>query len=210
VAAAWWGSSLHDSLPGQLPVERAVGLAVIVALAAALTRQTVTARALRRRNDELASAAPAMTGLPVGTKAPDFDLPGIDDTRTSLATLLKAGRPVVLIFVHRRCEPCHLLFQELPAWQEELGRSLTIVPIGSGDVQLNAEWAREHRIDRLLVQHRTDVSSRYQVRGTPSAVLVDPAGRIAAPLAQSVAAIADLLAAIKASDRPLPAATREE
>ncbi|MEU1425380.1 MauE/DoxX family redox-associated membrane protein [Kitasatospora sp. NPDC005751] len=205
VAAAWWGTSAHGDVPQHLPVERAAGLAVIVALAAALTRQTVTTRALRRRLDK--AAAPAVAGLPVGTQAPDFALIGTDGTRTGLTRLLETNRPLVLVFIHHLCEPCHLVLQKLPDWQDKYGHALTIVPVATGDLDLNTVWARGHHIDPLYLQPDTEVTTGYRVRGTPSAVLINPTGRIASPLAQSLNSITDLLSAVTTPDRPLPATT---
>jgi hypothetical protein len=56
-----------------------------------------------------------------------------------------------------------------------------------------ADQLRRETLGVLPVQDRTEVSTLYRVRGTPSAVLIDSAGRIAAPLAVSVAAIRVLL-----------------
>lgn len=53
--------------------------------------------------------------------------------------------------------------------------------------------AREHGLERVLLDERLNLYSSYQAAGTPSAVLVDSAGRIASPLATGAAAITELV-----------------
>ena len=100
-------------------------------------------------------------------------LPGIDGTMGTLASLVQAGRPVALVFLHPGCGPCQGLAQELPRWRERRNGSLTLVPIGSGDLAANTEWARARDLTGMLVQDGSEVASRYRLLGTPTAVLID-------------------------------------
>ncbi len=49
-------------------------------------------------------------GLPVGSVAPSFTLPGIDNTSVGLDDLLRRARSVVLVFSHPGCAPCTRCF----------------------------------------------------------------------------------------------------
>jgi hypothetical protein len=55
--------------------------------------------------------SPGVEDLPVGTLAPEFDLPGIDGTRVTLSALVNTGHPAALVFVYPGCEP----FTDWPA-----------------------------------------------------------------------------------------------
>jgi len=96
---ALWGSSAHPGLPAGLPAEQAVGAAIAVALASVQVRQAVLLRALGRDMAQSRSPRPTGGGLPVGTIAPAFDLPGTDGQHRSLESLTAAGRPVLLAFL---------------------------------------------------------------------------------------------------------------
>ncbi|WP_248966409.1 peroxiredoxin family protein [Sphaerisporangium perillae] len=191
VAAALWGSTAHPGLPEALPADDAVGLAIAVTLAAVQARQMAEIRTLRRELHQQAARSPA-EGLPVGTSAPDFDLPGLDEARTTLKDLLAAGRPVMLVFIHPECGPCQLLTPDLAHWQHST--DLTVIPVSSGDLEANLAWARQHRLDRMLVQDGHEVATGYRLRGTPTAVLIDRRGWIAAPPAGGAQSIRHLLA----------------
>lgn len=186
VSGALWGSSTHGGVPGDLPPDRAVGLAAIVMFAAVQTWQAAKLRALRRELAELRhgpSGAEA-EGLAVGSVAPGFDLPGIDGGRGTLGALVDAGNPVALVFVDPGCGPCQIVAGELADWRTRRRATLTVIAIGGGDLAANAEWARTHDVHDMLVQDRNEVAVAYRLRGTPTAVLVDTKGRIAAPPAR--------------------------
>jgi thiol-disulfide isomerase/thioredoxin len=189
IVAALWGSWLHGDVLESLPVERAVGLAAIVVLAAVQVWQAVTVQALRRDVEDLRNPRAKPEGLPIGTLAPDFELPGIDGRRGSLRALLAAGRPVALLFVHPGCGPCQSLIGELGQWRDRWHESLVVMPIGSGDLDANTAWAREHGVGEMLVQDGSEVAARYRLRGVPMAVLLDARGRVAAPPARGPAEV---------------------
>jgi uncharacterized membrane protein YphA (DoxX/SURF4 family)/thiol-disulfide isomerase/thioredoxin len=193
VAVALWGSLTRSGVPEQLTADRVVGLAVIVALAAVQVRLAAMARMLRQELAEVRAASARREGLPVGVAAPEFDLPSIDGTTGTLAGLVQAGHPVALVFLHPECGPCQDIAQELPEWGERLHGSLTLIPVGSGDLAANIEWARTRDLTRMLVQNDSEVTARYRLRGTPTAVLIDASGRIAARPARGPGEIRELL-----------------
>jgi thioredoxin-like negative regulator of GroEL len=164
-----------------------------VAFAAVQVRHSAMVRMLRRELAEVRASGTRREGLPVGTVAPEFDLPGIDGTTGTLAGLVQGGHPVVLVFLHPECGPCQDLVQELPRWREHLNGSLTLVPVSSGDLAANIEWARTCDLTQMLVQDGSEVAAQYRLRGTPTAVLIDTGGRIAAPPARGPSEIRELL-----------------
>lgn len=193
IAAALWGSWTYERVPEQLPPDQAIGLAAIVVFGAVQVWQSATVQALRRQLAEVRAVQPGAEGLPIGTVAPEFDLPGIDGSRGILSGLVEFGRPVALVFLYPGCDPCERLAAELPQWRQRRNGALTLMPIGSGGLAANTAWARKHDLSEMLVQDGIEVALRYRVRGTPTAVLIDTRGRIAAPPAQGPAEIRELL-----------------
>jgi len=114
--------------------------------------------------------APVVPGLPVGSEAPDFQLLGAEGGTVTLETLHERGKPVVLVFTEAGCGACDALKPEIARWQSEHAERLTVAAVTGGGV-----------------------SVVYQVKATPSAVLIT-AGKISTPLAEGPDAIRDLVA----------------
>jgi len=183
----------------------ALALAIVSAVAAvAIAAQSAFLLALLRQNgrilkrlDALESGAEppawddAGAGLPVGLPAPAFELPGLDGVPVSLDQLRKPGRPVLLLFTDPACGPCNALLPEAGRWQRE--RDLTVAVVSRGGAEANRAKAQEHGIARLLLQEEREVATAYACPATPTAVLVDAAGRIAQPAAPGAEAIRALL-----------------
>ncbi|WP_191093770.1 peroxiredoxin family protein [Nocardia colli] len=194
-----WGAVAYPQVPGALPTDDAVWLAVAAVLVAVLTWLWGEVRTLRKRVDEQTLSTLGAEGLPVGAVAPEFELLDVAGGRTSLASLLARGRQVLLVFVHPGCELCAGLARELPRWQERTAHALTIVVVGNGDAAEHAEWGRAQGLADIpvLVQLGNEAALRYRVRGTPSAVLVDADGRVAAPVARGAIAARELIVQAK-------------
>lgn len=141
---------------------------------------------------EIAAPGPR-PGLPVGTSAPDFSLPGLDGETTTLGSLRAGGKPVVLVFTDPECIPCRQLVPRVAEWQRSRANDLTIAVVSSGMSDETGSAASEHRLQRILVDERRSVSDAYRARMTPSAVLIDGEGRIGAPVAPGGDAIASLV-----------------
>lgn len=152
VTFALWGSWTHGSVPGQISLDHAVGLAAIVVLGAVQVGQAATVRGLLRQLEELRAPRDNIEGLPIGTIAPAFDLPGIHGRRGSLSALRATGRPIAPLFVHPGCGPCESIVVELGSWRDRLRDTLVLMPIGGGGLDANSAWAREHNIDEMLVR----------------------------------------------------------
>lgn len=143
-------------------------------------------------------AAPAAprhhgSGLPVGQPAPEFSLTGLHGETMTLAALRSSGRPVLLVFSDPGCGPCTALAPDLARWQAEHADRLRIVVVATGSSEAIRARAAEHGVSDVLIQHGREVAEAYRYQGTPGAVLIDVAGRIASPLASGGPAITALV-----------------
>ena len=139
------------------------------------------------------SANGSATGLPGGTRAPGFELPGLDGERHTLESLLAPGKPVMLVFTDSDCGPCTAMLPEIARWQEDLAETLTISLVSGGEPEENRAKSSEHGLRDVLLEDG-EVSDEYEVHGTPSAVLVRPDGTIGSSIALGEEAIRALVA----------------
>jgi thiol-disulfide isomerase/thioredoxin len=108
--------------------------------------------------------AAAQLGLPINTQAPDFQYQD-----TTLHTLLKLQKPLLLIFTGPDCPAC----RELEPY---------LIPNHKYTLQV-IEESGENR----------PIAESYRYAGTPSAVLINPDGTIALPLAAGRDAVRRML-----------------
>lgn len=133
-------------------------------------------------------------GLPLGSGAPDFQLPGLFGEASTLGKLRETGEPVLLIFADPDCGPCTALLPDIRTWQTELTDLITIAVISQGTVEANREKSQEYGVINVLLQQGTEVSSAYRAYGTPTAVLVRSDGTVGSFVAQGAEEIRALLA----------------
>lgn len=142
-------------------------------------------------------SAPAVQtgpGLPVGSPAPSFALPGLYGEVMPLEAIRAAGRPLLLTFVDPDCGPCTALLPDLGRWQRELAPTLGVTLISRGSVEANRQKVAGLDITQVLLQTDREIQAAYQVTGTPSAVLVRADGTVGSPLAQGAEEIRALVA----------------
>jgi methylamine dehydrogenase accessory protein MauD len=181
---------LSDPLPATIGGLSALVLAQAVLLVLVLRRHGQVLAQLDSVDAEDASPA----GVPVGSEAPEFELPDLAGEPVSLAALRDPGLPVLLLFSDPACGPCSALLPEVGRWQHEWAKDLTLAVISNASPEQNRASAAEHDLTVVLAQEKHDVSLAYGALGTPMAVLVDPDGRVAGPVAAGEAAIAELVA----------------
>ena len=133
-------------------------------------------------------------GLPVGSQAPAFALPGLYGETITLDFLRAAGKPIVLLFTDPGCGPCTALMPEVGRWQREYLSKLSVALISRGTPEANRAKVSEHGITQVLLQKDREVAEAYQATGTPGAVLVRPDGTIGSPLVMGADAIRALVA----------------
>lgn len=135
----------------------------------------------------------APAGLPVGSKAPGFELPRLlEEGTVSLGELLGKGRPVMLVFSDPQCGPCNQLMPAIAGWQKELAHKVTVAFVNRGDRTANEEKAKALGLKNVLLQAKDEVADRFEVYGTPSAVFIGADGLIQFPAASGSAPMESL------------------
>jgi peroxiredoxin len=132
-------------------------------------------------------------GLPIGTPAPEFELPGITGEKRSLASLRQEGKDVLLVFSSPFCNSCVALTSKLLRWAREREGLPNMVLISSGTAQDNLAKMRGFEASRVLLQRDFEVAEAYDSSSTPSAVLVGADGLIRSGLALGGEAVEQLL-----------------
>jgi peroxiredoxin len=132
--------------------------------------------------DHLKPPAPPK-GLPLGVRAPAFELPDLRGRRVSLERF--RGERVLLIFFSPTCSFCKQLAPSLSTLAPDGpdGRPIPLV-ITTGNPEANRAIVAENGIRcPVLLQQETEVSSRYAALGTPAGYLIDESGAIASGMA---------------------------
>ena len=132
-------------------------------------------------------------GLPVGSEVPEFGLSGLHGETLTLEALRSSGKTVMMLFTDPGCGPCNAMLPDVGRWQEEHAKKLTLALVSRGEVEENRSKASEHGLKNVLLQKDWEVSESFEVRGTPSAVLIGPEGKIVSPVAGGVEGIRALL-----------------
>ena len=155
-----------------------------------------------------APAAPAAPteGLPVGTPAPAFSLPGLHGETLTLQALRARGKPVMLAFSDPNCGPCNALLPDLGRWQRDHADRLAIALISRGTPEANRAKSAGHGLAHVLIQENFEVAEAYRAIGTPAAVLVGADGAIGSPVAVGAESVRALVARTIGAPSLLPAA----
>jgi peroxiredoxin len=121
--------------------------------------------------------------LPVGTRAPAFDLPLADGSGDTLSLESLQGRVVVLDFWSTTCRPCLREMEDLKVlWRRMKPRGVTVVGLSTGGespAQI-ARFGKDRNVDYPLVVDPGRVAAAYQVRSLPTLYVIDREGRISA------------------------------
>jgi methylamine dehydrogenase accessory protein MauD len=107
-------------------------------------------------------------GLALGSKAPDFTLPGGSE-EVSLHDF--AGRKVLLVFTQNGCGPCNGILPDLKRAHEKGEAHVLVVNEGDPGEKAAAGFP-------VLKQEDWTVSKRYSVLATPFAFYIDELGVI--------------------------------
>jgi peroxiredoxin len=137
--------------------------------------QQIGARAGSKRQDA--------GGLPLGTVAPDFELPDLTGVPRKLSEFREQN--VLVIFFNPQCGFCTKMAADLAGLSADCSdqRPLPIV-VTTGDVDDNRKLVERYGIRCLvLLQEQMEVAANYRAHGTPMGYRIDGAGRIASELA---------------------------
>ncbi|MEU8390977.1 TlpA disulfide reductase family protein [Micromonospora sp. NPDC048843] len=156
--------------------------AVAILAALVLVDLALSAAVIRRLRETEAKLiemnSPPASGLSVGTTLPEFVSP---DGQVSSADL--AGSPTLIGFFSAGCRHCPAQAEKLADRAEEFGgtgvRVVSFLTVGEG---MTDELGPTLRKAGLLVMDDSPsaVMAAFQVQGTPSFVLFDADGRLAA------------------------------
>lgn len=209
VVVAGWGDAGPGAFAWLGPLtlfERVVtvgGGLILVALAGqARTLRAILdqQRALGQRLDGLQTAPAGSTlgggrnaGRSIGSAAPGFSLPSLDDGVLTLDGLRLKGKPVVLVFSDPNCGPCEALLPQIAAWQKGHADVMTMALVTRGTPDANRQKSDEHGVRRVLIEEDREVSDLFGVWGTPSAVMIRADGTVGSLLAQAESQIRELV-----------------
>lgn len=145
------------------------------------------------------AAEPQPSGLPVGSPAPEFDLPALDGGRLALQDF--RGQRIVLTFFSPTCGFCQQMAPQLAALPANGGKQYPVpVFITTGDEEANRKLLRQPGINVPVgLQDSGELATRYQANGTPMGYLIDEEGNIASPVAVGSQALLEL------ARQPVPA-----
>jgi thiol-disulfide isomerase/thioredoxin/uncharacterized membrane protein YphA (DoxX/SURF4 family) len=176
---AWTSAQTAQTLAALLVLTLVAALMVIAHLRREVTSYEGTIELHKRRSGMLPG------GLPVGLRAPGFELSDIHTGETiTLHGLCGLGRPVLLLFVSSNCGPCVRLFPEIERWSKVLRDRVTFAVLSNGgpDREEIAAQLREVGDFTTVIQDVHEVADMFRVLSTPSAIIIDARGRIASGL----------------------------
>jgi thiol-disulfide isomerase/thioredoxin len=129
--------------------------------------------------------APAPAPVAAGDPAPALRLPDLDGTLVDLAE--SYGRPALLLFWNPGCGFCQRMLEELrAALAQPAPEAPRLVLIATGTVEANRAQAIPAPV---LLDPSFSTGFAFGARGTPSAVLIDAAGRVAGPVVVGAQAV---------------------
>jgi len=142
-------------------------------------------------------------GLPIGAKLPFFVLQDTAGERYNPAKLLVSGKPLLMFFVSPKCGPCQAMAEEFDNWNERLSEKATVVFVSSGKALTNLEKFGAADDKLILLQNENELAEAMFAKWTPSAVIVDPDGRIASGTAAGDEAMRKLIQSFESTDSPV-------
>ena len=141
--------------------------------------------------EQALSGAGRAPGLPVGSEVPSIRLESLAGDETELAEHLSG--PTALVFWNPGCGYCRSMHDELRAWESDRpadSPALVVISAGSTD-----DVRAEGFASTVLLDPEWALSAALGADGTPIAMLVDGAGRVASPLVSGAVAAFALLGA---------------
>lgn len=127
-----------------------------------------------------------ITPTPIGSYAPDFELPGIDDQVHHLARYLETFRVVGVVFMCNHCPYVRRYLDRLIKIQADFkDRGVTLIGINANDAIQYPEdsfenmktFATEHNLNFPYIRDVTqDVAHCFGARTTPEVFLLDNMG----------------------------------
>lgn len=132
-------------------------------------------------------------GLPVGAPTPNSPVYGLDGRFVRLDEVENGGRSVLLLFTDPHCGPCNTILPDIAVWQRDYADALMVTVLVAGSSDFTWPAISEHGIENVFLIRESPVMTDYHVLGTPSGLLVDKDGTVAAPVATGVPQLRDLV-----------------
>lgn len=122
------------------------------------------------------------SGLPLGSVAPDFELPDLAGINHKLSDY--RGKHLLLMFFNPGCGFCTKMADDLAALSTTGSDNLAVpLVVSTGDLDANRALVKQHGIRcGFLRQEQMEVASQYHAQGTPMGYRIDPNGRTASEL----------------------------
>jgi len=168
-----------------------LGLGAIALLAFRRVRQDRTTTGLRGKRPVFRSIRP--TGLPVGTRAPQFTVPSLDGGVVTLESLIWSGSSALLVFASSACSQCAGVLPAVVGLQESRPERVNVVVIFSGDPEAARRMAAASAI-AIAAADKGALAEAFRLTGVPAAVLIGPGGLIASKTASGAQAVTNLVA----------------
>lgn len=137
-------------------------------------------------------------GLPIGGHFPEFELTATNGEMVSLSNIKDLKKAALFFFISPTCNPCKALLPEFDRWQNDLAGKVEFIFVSSGKAKDNIEKFGSDR--RILLQKARELADPLKAQWTPTAVLMDAAGRVASHIAAGDSAIRSLVEQIKTED----------
>jgi len=134
-------------------------------------------------------------GLPLGSLAPDFELPDLAGKPHKLSEF--RGKDLLVIFFNPKCGFCTKMAGDLAALPFD-GANDSAVPIvvTTGHSEANRRLVEQYGIHFVvLLQEQMEIASQYRAQGTPMGYRIDAEGRIASELSVGAEPLLQLAAA---------------
>lgn len=138
-----------------------------------------------------AGGAPAVDDHP--RPVPELVLADLDGDPVPTSSLADGRRSTLVVFSDPRCGPCTALLPEVADWQRQHEDDMAVVLVGTGSAESHRAYVEEHGLTRVLLDEHDVAAEAFGVRGTPSAVLIDPTGLTAGRPATGAPAIRSLV-----------------
>ena len=121
-----------------------------------------------------APAAPQRPNL-VGTDAPAMELPDLDGKTVKLTDY--AGKQALLVFWNPGCGFCKKMADDLKAWENDKPAGAPeVILVSTGTIEANKAMGFK---STTVIDEGFSTGRAFGATGTPSAVLIDPTGKIA-------------------------------
>ena len=115
----------------------------------------------------------------IGKDAPEMELPDLDGKTVQLSDY--KGKQTLLVFWNPGCGFCKKMADDLKGWEKDKPAGAPeVILVSTGSVDANREMGLKSTI---VLDEGFATGRKFGATGTPSAVLIDPTGKIASEVA---------------------------